>query len=68
MHHNIAAYKKAVLRHVTVLIPWHGRDEDLLRETISSLPNGIRLVVARNEGKHEMAAALNAAIETIKTR
>jgi hypothetical protein len=68
VHHNIAAYKKAVLRHVTVLIPWHGQNEDLLRETIRSLPSGIRLVVAKNAGKHEMAAALNAALETVKTR
>lgn len=68
MHHNIAAYKKAVLRHVTVLIPWHGADEDLLRETIRSLPGGIRFVVAKNSGKHEMASALNAALAEVKTR
>lgn len=68
MHHNIAAYKAAVKRHVTILIPWHGQDEDLLRETIKSIPSGMRVVIAKNAGKHEMALALNQSLSLIKTR
>lgn len=68
MHNNIDAYKAAVLRHVTVLIPWHGKDEDLLRQTILSLPEGIKLIVAQNSGKHEMALALNTALGMVKTK
>lgn len=68
MHNNIAAYQAAVRRHVTVLIPWHGENEDLLRETLRSLPSGVRVCIAKNAGKHEMASALNAALETITTK
>jgi hypothetical protein len=68
MHHNIAAYEAAIRRHVTVLIPWHGENEDLLRETLRSLPRGVRVVIAKNAGKHEMAFALNAALDTITTK
>ncbi len=68
MHNNIDAYKAAVMRHVTVLIPWHGQNDDLLRETIKSLPEGIRLIVAQNRGKHEMALALNTALGMVKTK
>jgi len=68
VHHNIAAYKAAVLRHVTVLIPWHGKNEDLLRETLGSLPLGIRAIVAQNAGKHEMATAMNEALGMITTK
>lgn len=68
MHHNIAAYEAAIRRHVTVLIPWHGENEDLLRETLRSLPRGVRVVIAKNAGKHEMALALNGALDTITTK
>lgn len=68
MHNNIDAYKAAVLRHVTVLIPWHGANDDLLRQTIMSLPEGIKLIVAQNSGKHEMALALNTALNMVKTK
>ena len=68
MHHNIAAYKAAVKRHVTVLIPWDGKNEDLLREALRSLPRGVRVIVAKNAGKHEMATALNQALEMINTK
>lgn len=68
MHHNIAAYEAAVRRHVTVLIPWHGENEDLLRETIRSIPNGMRIVIAKNRGKHEMATALNQSLDLIKSK
>lgn len=68
MHHNIAAYEAAVRRHVTVLIPWHGENEDLLRETIRSLPRGVRVIIAKNAGKHEMATALNEALGMITTK
>lgn len=68
MHHNIAAYEAAVRRHVTVLIAWNGEREDLLREAIRSLPKGVRVCIAQNAGKHEMAVALNEAIKHINTR
>jgi hypothetical protein len=68
VHHNIAAYEAAVRRHVTVLIPWHGRDEDLLRETLRSLPRGVRVMIAKNRGKDEMAAALNEALGLVTTK
>jgi len=68
MHHNIAAYEAAVRRHVTVLIPWHGENEDLLRETIKSIPDGMRIVIAKNAGKHEMATALNQSLATIHSK
>lgn len=67
MHHNIAAYKAAVKRHVTILIPWDGKNEDLLRETLRSLPSGLRVVIAKNAGKHEMASALNEALSLVRT-
>ena len=68
MHHNIAAYQAAVKRHVTVLIPWHGENEDLLRDAIRSLPSGMRVVVAKNAGKHEMAFALNESLKMIHSK
>jgi hypothetical protein len=68
MHHNIAAYEAAVRRHVTVLIPWHGENEDLLRETLRSLPRGVQVMIAKNAGKHEMATALNGALSMVKTK
>ena len=68
MHHNIAAYKAAVLRHVTVLIPWHGENEDLLREALRTLPPGINIIIAKNAGKHEMATALNQSLTLVKTK
>ena len=68
MHHNIAAYKAAVRRHVTVVMPWHGQDEGLLREAVRSLPSGVRIIIAQNAGKHEMASAFNAALASVKTR
>lgn len=68
MHHNIAAYQAAVKRHVTVVIPWHGQEEDLLRAAIRTLPKGIRLIVAKNAGKHEMATALNEALSMVTTK
>lgn len=68
MHHNIAAYKAAVKRHVTVLIPWHGEREDLLREAIRTIPNGMRVVIAKNAGKHEMALALNESLKMIHSK
>ena len=68
MHHNIAAYEAAVRRHVTVLIPWHGREEDLLREALRSLPRGVNVIIAKNAGKHEMATAVNAALAAVKTK
>jgi hypothetical protein len=68
VHHNIAAYEAAVRRHVTVLIPWHGENEDLLRETIRSIPDGMRIVIAKNGGKHEMATALNQSLDAIHSK
>lgn len=68
MHHNIAAYKAAVKRHVTVLIPWDGKNEDLLRAALKSIPSGTRVVIAKNAGKHEMATALNQALTMIHTK
>jgi glycosyltransferase involved in cell wall biosynthesis len=68
VHHNIAAYEAAVRRHVTVIIPWHGQEEDLLREALRSLPRGVNVIIAKNAGKHEMASAVNAALEATKTR
>lgn len=68
MHHNIAAYEAAVRRHVTVLIAWGGEREDLLREAIRSLPKGVRVCIAQNAGKHEMALALNEALKHITTK
>ena len=68
MHNNIAAYKAAVLRNVTVVMPWGGKKEHLLKDAIRSLPDGIRVVVAKNNGKHEMAAAFNEAIDSVRTK
>lgn len=68
MHHNIASYEAAVRRHVTVIIPWHGGNEDLLRLALKSLPNGVRVIVARNSGKHEMADAVNKALAAVSTK
>lgn len=68
MHNNIAAYEAAVRRHVTVLIPWHGENEDLLRVALRSLPRGVQVMIAKNAGKHEMATALNAALSLVKTK
>lgn len=68
MHHNIAAYKAAVKRYVTVLIPWDGQNEDLLRDAIRTIPNGMRVVIAKNAGKHEMALALNESLKMIHSK
>ena len=68
MHNDIAAHKANVLRHVTVVMPWGGEKEHLLKDAIRSLPRGIRVVIAKNAGKHEMAAAFNAAIESVRTK
>lgn len=51
----------------TVLIPWDGRNEEWLTDAMNSLPNGTPVVVAKNNGKLEMAHALNAALEGITT-
>jgi len=65
---RIAEFEAAVRRHVTVVIPWDGRREDLLREAFRSLPKGVRVIVAKNAGKHEMATAFNEAIRMVETR
>jgi hypothetical protein len=58
VHNDIAAHKANVLRHVTVVMPWGGEKEHLLKDAIRSLPRGIRVVIAKNAGKHEMARRL----------
>ena len=68
MHNDIAAHRANVLRHVTVVIPWGGEKEHLLKDALRSLPRGIRVVIAKNAGKHEMAEAFNAAIESVRTK
>ncbi len=68
MAHRIAEFEAAVRRHVTVVIPWDGLHEDLLREAFRSLPKGVRVIVAKNAGKHEMATAFNEAISMVETK
>ena len=55
-------------RHVTVVIAWDGQNEDLLREALRSLPRGVRVAIAKNAGKHEMATALNEALKLVTTK
>jgi hypothetical protein len=51
----------------TILIPWDGRNEAWLTECLNSFPNGTPFVIAKNNGKREMHAALNAALDEITT-
>lgn len=51
----------------TVLIPWDGRNEEWLIDALNSLPRGTPFAVAQNDGKLEMAAALNDCLAEIET-
>lgn len=51
---------------VTLLIPWNGADEDLLKDAIGCY-TGIPYLVAQNVDKVEMAAAMNTALDDITT-
>lgn len=54
------------MNDITVLIPFkNGGNEDWLKESIGSLPVGIRYMVLRNDG--ELAEALNAGLAATET-
>src|SRR4051812_4807838 len=51
----------------TILIPWDGQNEQWLDDCLHSFPVGTPFVVVQNDGKHEMAAALNSVLDDIET-
>src|SRR4051812_39640986 len=56
-----------VVSSVTALIPWDGRNEEWLMDALASLQVGTPFLVAKNNGKLEMASALNGALEDVET-
>jgi hypothetical protein len=52
---------------VSVIIPTRGTRPELLAEAVGSLPDGITLFLAKNEGKSTMHEAMNMALEACET-